>query len=149
MLLDDLKLQIKNKKAVLFIGTGVLTSASCGHTNYVTADWIGLLRDGIDPCVSICHNLSNIWKGRMLAAIDSLDMLDLLATAERIETRLKALGGQYSRWLRETVGQLSITNLTIINAIKFLGLPIVTTNYDDFLEKGTGLDRANRAVSKF
>lgn len=143
MSLDDLKKQIANKKAILFIGTGVSISAS---NNSPIADWKGLLRNGVDRCVDLCRPLPPDWKARMLVTLapDFSDMVELLSTAEQIYTRLTALGaGQYSRWLRETIGQLSLPNLDdppeIMKAIKALNLPIITTNYDDLLEQGLGL----------
>ena len=135
-LVNNLKEQISRKKVFLFIGTGVSISAS-GNTP--VASWKGLLKNGAELCSNLCNDLPNRWKERVLEDIESSDIIDLLSAAEKIQIKLKSLGGQYSRWLRETVGQLQIVDPNILNAIKALDLPIITTNYDDLLEKALGL----------
>src|SRR5262249_19068063 len=48
-------------------------------------------------------------------------------------------GGEYSRWLRETVGALRVARPEVIEAIISLQLPIATTNYDSLIEQVSGL----------
>ena len=48
-------------------------------------------------------------------------------------------GGEYGRWLRETVGALRIECSDVITALKDLDVPIATTNYDSLIEQVTGL----------
>jgi hypothetical protein len=48
-------------------------------------------------------------------------------------------GGEYRRWLRETVGALALRELDVLEALRNLRVPLATTNYDDLLEKVTAL----------
>lgn len=135
LLIKDLKERIANKQAIIFVGTGVSISST---NNNPIASWQGLLRDGVERCQQLIPDLPNRWKERVLEDIESTDTLDLLSAAEKIETKLRETGN-YTRWLRETVGKLTVANPSIISAIKELGLPIITTNYDHLLEEIIGL----------
>jgi hypothetical protein len=65
---------------------------------------------------------------------------ELLSAAENITRRLdRPRGGEYGRWLRESVGSLKVANPEVIQALAGLGAPIVTTNYDDLIEQVSGL----------
>ncbi|MBI4854885.1 MAG: SIR2 family protein [Acidobacteria bacterium] len=135
ILINDLKKTIAEKKAIIFVGTGVSISAT---NNADVASWQGLLKHGAERCEQLNQNLPSGWKGRVLDGIKSSYMRELLAAAEQIEGELKDLG-EYDRWLKETVGGLKALNKSTINAIKDLDLPIITTNYDNLLEEVTGL----------
>ena len=57
--------------------------------------------------------------------------LDLLGVAEQVERRLQARGkGEWRGWLRETVGSLEPVPPAILTAIRALGVPLATLNYD-------------------
>src|SRR5262249_42963383 len=47
-------------------------------------------------------------------------------------------GGEYRRWLRETVGALRVKRCDVIEAIRALKVPIATTNYDGLIEEVYG-----------
>ncbi len=73
--------------------------------------------------------------------IDSEDMADLLAAAYKITEKLGgSAGGEYRNWLKESVGSLQLKSRGVIEAIRNLGVPIATTNYDGLLEEVTGLE---------
>ncbi len=134
-LLNDLKTQIAEKKAIIFVGTGISISAT---NNNSVAGWQGLLKHGVNHCKQLNQNLSSGWKDRVLGEIESSYMPELLSAAEKIETELKDLG-EYDRWLKETVGQLKVLDPSTISAIKELESPIITTNYDNLLEQVIGV----------
>ncbi|MDR3632790.1 MAG: SIR2 family protein [Isosphaeraceae bacterium] len=135
-LVNDLRQQIANRQVVAIVGAGV----SIGATNNDTvASWVGLLQDGVERCVQVVPTLDTKWPDRVRAEIDSTDVDDLLSAAEKIETKLRPQGGEFSRWLRQTVGALKPENRDVIRALKELGVPIATTNYDSLIEDVTGL----------
>ena len=52
----------------------------------------------------------------------------LLSVAEKISSKLKAPnGGAYGKWLNETVGSLNLTHRDVPDALRDLGLPLLTT----------------------
>ena len=60
--------------------------------------------------------------------------------AEQITVKLGGpSGGELKRWLRETVGALRVRHPDVPQALAELGVPLLTTNYDDILEDATGL----------
>ena len=68
------------------------------------------------------------------------DTESLLSVAEQITRKLGgASGGEFKRWMRETVGTLRLLHPEVPQALRDLGVPLLTTNYDDILEEATGL----------
>jgi hypothetical protein len=135
-LLEDLKQQIENGSAIVIAGTGVSLGASNGDA---CASWAGLLHDGVDRCVSVAGIDAELADG-LKKQIDSDDMTFLLSAAEVVSAKLGApKGGEYGRWLRETVGSLKAQHRDVIEAMRGLGVPIATTNYDGLIEEVTGL----------
>ena len=137
-LLEDLQKQITQRQLLVVVGTGV----SIGATNNApTASWLGLLRDGIARCEEVgIPRPKPGWGDRQRAALAAPEMHELLAIASQIEALLGAPdGGEYARWLRETVGKLHPNDRTVLEALRDLGVPLATTNYDGLIEEGTGL----------
>jgi hypothetical protein len=134
ILLKDLRQQIASGQVVAVVGAGV----SIGTTNNSrVASWGGLLHNGVERCEQVVPNLPHNWAERVRQEIDSSDMDDRLAAAEKISSKLRARG-EYGRWLRETVGSMHVTDPRVIQALKGLKVPIATTNYDELIEKVTG-----------
>jgi hypothetical protein len=139
-LLDRLQAEIAAGRMLVIVGAGVSIAAS-GQENGErgVASWTGLLRDGVERCVEVCESLPEGWADRVYAEIDSGDLDELLSAAEKISRKLGApAGDEYARWLCETVGALHVADPPVITAIRDLGLPIATTNYDGLLEEVTG-----------
>jgi hypothetical protein len=140
-LIDDLKVQIANRNALVIVGAGVSLDAT---NNNPLAGWTGLLHDGAQRCVELNSSLSNGWVQRANAGIDSGDIDEMISYAEMISVKLGAPnGGEYSRWLRDSVGELKVAQQDdqrdVIKAIHKLDIPIATTNYDGLLEEVTDL----------
>jgi SIR2-like domain len=136
-LLGDLQDQVAKRRVVAIIGAGV----SIGATEHApTASWIGLLKDGIARCESVGNSPPPAgWGNRQRAALGADDPVDRIGVATQIEERLGAPdGGEYAKWLRETVGQLRARDEAVLTALKNLGVQLVTTNYDGLLEAATG-----------
>jgi hypothetical protein len=63
----------------------------------------------------------------------------MLSVAEIISGKLGSpSGGEYSRWLRETVGALRAADRSVLEALHDLKVPLATTNYDGLIEEVTG-----------
>jgi SIR2-like domain len=136
ILLDDLKEQIARGQVVAIIGAGV----SIGATNRAEcAAWTGLLHHGVQRCEHlqlITPKMAQV----LCQQIDSGDLDFLLAAAETIAAKLGApKGGEYRRWLRESVGTLRAERRKALEALRDLHVALATTNYDDLLEEVTGL----------
>ncbi|MFA6448558.1 MAG: tetratricopeptide repeat protein [bacterium] len=137
ILLEDLKKQIKKGNALIIVGAGVSIGATDGNQ---LAGWTGLLHNGVTRCVEIDPSTQKGWDERANEGIDKGDILEIISVAEVISAKLGApKGGEYSRWLRESVGTLKYKNREVIDALHSLGIPIATTNYDGLLEEVTGL----------
>jgi hypothetical protein len=112
-------------------------------TNAATASWPGLLKLGATRCRALNPGLDEAWEQRLLGEIGSVDLDDTLSAAEKVSRKLQApLGGEFTRWLRETVGVLKIHDTSVLEALGDLEVPLATTNYDDLLECVTKLKPA-------
>src|SRR5271165_7026924 len=138
LLIKDLQAQIERDQVVAIVGAGM----SIGATNRnPLASWKGLLEDGVNRCCEVARPLPpKGWKERVLSQIESEDVVDLLSAAENVSDRLVAPdGGEYRRWLRESVGSLKAQHQGVIEALHALGAKLATTNYDGLIEEVTGL----------
>jgi tetratricopeptide (TPR) repeat protein len=135
-LLDDLRDEIARAQVLAIVGAGVSTGAAGGDP---AASWTGLLKNGVERCVEVAQPLPARWAERVREEIESGDLDDLLSAAEKVSAKLGApKGGEYRRWLRETVGGLRVKERSVIEALRDLGVPLATTNYDGLLEEVTG-----------
>jgi hypothetical protein len=134
ILLEDLRRQIQNRHVVAIVGAGVSVAAA---DNKSVASWKGLLTSGVERCVAVVPALPDGWASRVQEEINSGDLDDLLSAAEKVSSKLSNHGGEYARWLRETVGSLRVVNSDVIIALNNLGVPLVTTNYDGLIEDVT------------
>src|SRR4051794_30310747 len=135
-LLKDLKEAIAGGQALVVVGTGVSRIAT---DNAPAAAWDGLLELGIQRCLDI-GKADAAWADRRRADLKSGSVVELLGVASQVEALLGAPdGGEYRRWLRETVGALHPVNRDVLEALASLGVPLATTNYDGLLEEATGL----------
>ncbi len=135
ILINDLSAQIIARRIVVVVGAGISAAATKGVP---AATWLGLLREGVTRCEAVVTNLPPGWGDRVRMEIASGDIDDLLSAAEKIATKLANQGGEYSRWLRETVGALRVQDSRLIKALAGLGVPLLTTNYDSLIEDVTG-----------
>jgi hypothetical protein len=134
-LIDDLRERIAHKDVLALLGTGVSRNAT---ENDPVSDWRGLLEHGVCRCEEVAPGLPPGWGDRVRADIASADLDDLLCAAEKIACKLHAPnGGEYRRWLRETVGRLRVRVPGVIQALNECEIPIATTNYDDLIEQVT------------
>jgi len=133
----DLKKAVAEGEALFIVGTGVSIAATNGAE---CASWTGLLKHGAHRCVDVAvPKLRGDWEVDVCKEIDSEDLDDLLSAAEKVSRKLRAPdGGEWSRWLRESVGELKIHDRQVLEALRDLNLPLATTNYDHLLATVTG-----------
>jgi hypothetical protein len=119
------------------VGAGASAAASGGAQE---ATWPGLLRAGVRRCRRVDPDMTPRQAELLLeqAADGNTEMM--LAVASVIEARLREKQGAYAQWLADTVGSLTLHDggRILLDAIDGLGMPILTTNYDDLLEEATG-----------
>lgn len=138
--LHDLCALLAKRQVVIIAGAGVSLSATGGAA---VAGWKGLLSSGITRCRDLGLT-DEKWARLRQQLLDDGDTADWIHVAEQITTKLGGpTGGEFKRWLRETVGSLKAVDTSLLQAVKSLDCPIATTNYDHLLEQATDL----RAVS--
>ena len=136
LLLGDLRGLLAGRKVLVVVGAGVSIGASGGAP---AASWTGLLEHGVERCVQL-GLAAGPWAARQQDALRSGDLDELLAVAQQVESKLGApAGGEYRRWLGETVGALAVEHPEVLDALAGLAAPLATTNYDGLLEQATGL----------
>jgi tetratricopeptide (TPR) repeat protein len=136
--LDDLRAEIAAGQAVAIVGAGVSIAAT---GNAAAASWAGLLEDGVAYCEHLLGpSLPARWAEIRRAQLSSDDTEELISAAEDITRRLAGPGGgEYRRWLEQSVGQVTATRPEVLEALAALGIPLATTNYNGLLEQATGL----------
>lgn len=133
----DLRNLIARRRILVIVGSGVSIAAT---KDAEAVSWTGLLNLGVTRCRELSPGLDDDWEKRLIGEISSGDLDDTLSAAEKISRKLGApAGGEFRRWLRETVGQVQIRDTAILKALRDLQVPLATTNYDDLLERATKL----------
>ncbi len=135
LLVDDLRQCIALGQVVVVAGAGVSINVTQGNQ---VASWSGLIKDGVKRCEEVVGKLPARWGNRVREEVASGDREDLLSAAGKVASKLKESGGEYSSWLRESVGSLQPKRPGVIRALQALNVPIVTTNYDGLIESVTG-----------
>jgi hypothetical protein len=126
-LLDELKA----RRVLVVVGAGVSLSATGGDR---LAGWPELLKSGVDWCRTL--GATDQW---VTLRREQIRQGELVSAAEEIGRRLRE-AREYDDWLEDSVGSLRIRDPEVLEALKRLGAPFATTNYDHLLEQATGLD---------
>lgn len=146
VLLDDLRqtLATKPSRVVFIVGTGVTVGALRGSAHASVGSWAGLLGEGLRRV----HELG-VLDAQTLAHYQQQLGLSfsqaLLGVADVVSRGLGAPhDGEFSRWLRETVGAFhdDIRDRAVLDALadhQRRGVLLATTNYDHLLEATTML----------
>lgn len=138
-LIETLKNDIAAERVVVIAGTGVsvATSGNPEISGHQVATWTGLLGHGID------HGEENgeitTGEAQLLAMQLKLGSTDMLiGAAEIISQRLRNQSpGVFRGWLKDSIGQLTVQNRALIDALQALGGLIATLNYDTLIEQAT------------
>jgi hypothetical protein len=123
---DDLRKQIQEKKVVVLVGAG-LSRNVCDEA----PSWLDLVKCGIEYANS--NDRGGAWCDTQLAALgrQPLDLDELFGAANMVAKKLA--GVEFDRWLKQTFTPLKAQRPEAIDALLALGLPVMTTNYDDLL----------------
>jgi tetratricopeptide (TPR) repeat protein len=141
--LADVKAEVAaSGRALVVVGTGVTLAATAGTDAARLASWEGLLRHGIDHCTHFGRR-DEAWAAALRSRLERPETETLLAVAGEICGALAAPGfGEFGRWLQDTVGSFHAAHHEELQALRDLGLPLATTNYDALVEEVTGLPAA-------
>jgi len=139
---DDLREMIKRRQVVAVIGSGVSMA-----TNRQAPTWRALIESAIERCRTLgstdrwCRNVAERLDFESDEQMSAADVADaLLSAAEEVHRKLRQNGvGDLAGWLRETFAKLKPVDRSVIRALAALDTPLVTTNYDDLIEKVTKL----------
>lgn len=131
---DRLIEKMKHGQVVAVLGTGVSTAVTKGAS---TANWVGLIENGIDRAASIKQNPS--WRGLRELSLEQAneysDLPELLSVATAVADVLRPHRQAYTDWLRESIGELKVLDEGLIRALDALNVPLLTTNYDTLVAK--------------
>lgn len=142
--MDVLKTAARDGKLVAVVGTGA--SIALTNRRNLALSWRGLIEDGFSYALKkgkITTAQNDSWK----AHLASNDLAELLGTAEFIGQKLDAPNGDlYARWFESVFQHNEPENQKMkkaVQALKDAGILLCTLNYDDLLEKTTGLPALN------
>jgi tetratricopeptide (TPR) repeat protein len=124
-----------DRKPLIVCGAGISTQA----TNGKAPSWANLIQSGIQRVEDLDAN-AGPWanESRQKLATGGTDIW--IAIADEVTERLGGShNAEFATWLEGEVGRLAPERYDLLDAIKALGCPIATTNYDDVLTKATGL----------
>lgn len=131
--LEQLVAAFGRNDVVVIVGTGVTAAAT---NRSPVSSWAGLLSDGVGRLESLSRERSALAALNLEHAESPSDFADVAGKVRR------ELGDHFGRWLAMSVGRLKVQDPRLINAIGDLGVPILTTNYDDLIERQLGRNSA-------
>jgi hypothetical protein len=150
--LERLKKDLKNKRLVIVVGAGVTLNATTDASGrpLPRLTWTGLIRNGLDYLVSAGYvQTSNRRIKYAYEALDDSDPASLLDAAGIMANQMTK-SGQFPTWLESVFGTLHqevrhCSLLEVLRALHREGATLLTTNYDDLLEKACDLRRIGRS----
>jgi hypothetical protein len=119
---------LRTQNLVIVAGTGVTMSLTGGEP---TSDWLGLIKNGINHVQNRLADDAALLSLRLERATTD----DLISIAQDLQ---RHLGEDFARWLARSVGDLPLKVREVAEGLGKLGVPILTTNYDDLLERALG-----------
>ncbi|MEA2339507.1 MAG: hypothetical protein QOE82_3514, partial [Thermoanaerobaculia bacterium] len=113
-LLDDLRGELAKGNVLVVVRTGVSIQAS---GNATCARWDGLILDGINHCVQT-NLMTEDEASTLRAKLSTKAVTEMIKVGEKISATLGAPhGGEFRRWLWESVGKLPLLDRGIIETI--------------------------------
>ena len=151
-ILTKLKTALKNNRLVILVGAGVTLSATADESGkpIPRLTWTGLVRNGLDYLVTSGYvDASNRRTRQAYTALENGNTESLLDAVSIMRNQLSQ-HGQLPTWLDTVFGSLyqEVRHPAILEVLKMLhenGATLLTTNYDDLLEKFSGLHRIGRS----
>ena len=158
--LARLRNDLKNNRLAVITGAGVTLNVTADETGEPLSriTWIGLIRNGLAYLVSEGYvDTSSRRTKRAYEALEDPEVDGILDAANIVSSQMKQ-HGQFPTWLESVFGSLSQeirypALLDVLKALHERGATLLTTNYDDVLEKHCGLQYIGRSnqddVSRF
>lgn len=117
----------------IVVGSGVSKS-----TTARAPMWRDLIEAGLNQCRAL--GAAEDWCDLVLAQLKMENSPDMLLSAAELvhQALLKHGMGEFGRWLRDSFEDLQPENSALIENLAALDAPLITTNYDDLIEKITG-----------
>jgi hypothetical protein len=151
-ILARLRNDLENHRLAIIVGAGVTLNVTADSSGKPLSriTWTGLMRNGLDYLVSEGYvDASNRRTKKAYEALQDSDVDGLLDAANILSSQMKQ-HGQFPTWLESVFGGLSQeirhpALLEILKALHERGATLLTTNYDDVLEKFCGLQRISRS----
>jgi hypothetical protein len=129
----DLREMIARGQVVAVVGSGVSTA-----TTAQAPSWRGLIQSGVEHCRTL--GVQDEWCQWVCGQLQLASYPDmLLSAAELVHQKLREHDGELGCWLRGAFAKLQPEDPTVIQRLLELNIPLVTTNYDDLIEKTTQL----------
>jgi hypothetical protein len=150
--LARLQKDLRNRRLAIIVGAGVTLSATADASGKPLSriTWTGLIQNGLDFLVSEGY-VDRLNSGIKPAyeALQNPDINGMLDAANILSSQLRQ-HGQFPTWLQSVFGSLdqNVRHPAILEALKKLhdnGAILLTTNYDDILEKYCGLRHIGRS----
>jgi hypothetical protein len=137
---DDLIRSIINRNLIVVTGAGFsrLASGDPVIDGHHVASWGGLLSHGYDYCVR--NNLHGTGSTRDVEIqLQEGETRQLISAAQAIFGWLDSASDNHRQtWLGSSIGQLRLERPELVEALRAISPTLVTLNYDDLLEQGTG-----------
>src|SRR5271156_3467792 len=150
---DKIRRALRDKKLVIIVGAGISLSATNPSPPRIT--WTGLIRNGLDYL-----------QDEGIIAVDDDELNHYRGVLQRgntnIRTVLRACGylkdeldyhRQFATWLQSVFGSLhlEVRHPEVFEALREFhqrGARLMTTNYDELLERYCGLQRIRRSIAE-
>ena len=150
--MDRLKKDLKDKRLVVVVGAGVTLNATADDSGrpLPRLTWTGLIRNGLDYLVNNgrvqASNRRIRYAYEVLQDSDPASLLD----AAGIMANQMTQNGQFPTWLESVFGSLhkEVRYRSLLDVLRDLhqeGATLLTTNYDDLLERACDLPRVGRS----
>jgi formylglycine-generating enzyme required for sulfatase activity len=137
----DVRTLIDQGQVVVVVGSGVSIA-----TSLRAPTWRKLIDSAVERCRAL--GAAEAWceaVAGQLALVSEPDML--LSAAELVHQKLREKG-EFGRWLRDSFEGLQPEDPRLIEILDGLGAPLLTTNYDDLIEKVTSLKQVTWTDSR-
>lgn len=133
---SEFRRDLRTSRCVVFVGAGVSIAATADSRS----GWQGLVDSGL-AYASAANRIDVETLELCRLMLETPSSSDLLEVATQL---VSALGGQsdpaFASWLNRDVGSVKAKNPRVLEAVLGLELPIITTNYDDLLERAGNRD---------
>jgi tetratricopeptide (TPR) repeat protein len=134
---DELKRVLRERNALIICGAGVSMAATGGKA----PGWKALIDRAFATAKTETKAApTEAWVKSCETYLASARVNDWLEAADTIRKFLK--GEEFEEFLRQAVSSLAVTDPALPDAIRSLGAPVATTNYDSCLTKNFGRDAA-------